>query len=63
MKDLLIGTSGCGGGNGGPNGVYHHMEKYLKNFNVDVYSIDTIPNNVEPNVTYITNIILNQLDN
>ena len=63
MKDLLIGTSGCGGGNGGPSGVYHYLGKYLNDFDVDIYSVDTIPNSVEENVKYISKIIIEQASN
>ncbi len=63
MTNLLIGTSGCGGGSGGPNGVYHYMGKYLEDFNMQVYSIDTIPDDVEPNVSLISDVILENLDN
>ncbi len=61
-KDLLIATSGCGGGCGGPWGVYDDLQPYLEKRNMVVMSINTIRKSVDKNVSLITKTILDNID-
>ncbi len=62
-NDLLITTSGCSGGSGGPHGVYHCLQQFLTGYNVSVMPVKTIPKSVDKNVKKITDLILKNLDN
>lgn len=59
---VILATSGCGGGSGGPRSVYNYLSSFLGDTNTTVYSLNTIPNSVEKNVQYIIQCINNIID-